>query len=127
LLSFGKKWCYSCDEVKNVSAFHRNKSRKDGLQGACMKCIRKADRLSYQKHGVRGRPRTKEQANDSWQRRRRNNTPGIENKRLYDRLRMRAMRAGFTADKAGIARLQESLRIRPDVITNQRRAYGPKK
>ncbi len=33
-----KKFCYGCDTEKDVSAFSKHKSKKDGLQTRCIKC-----------------------------------------------------------------------------------------
>lgn len=32
------KRCYRCKEVKPVSEFNKNRSKKDGLQGECRVC-----------------------------------------------------------------------------------------
>lgn len=33
------KWCYECDNIKEISNFYKCNSRKDGLQSKCKDCI----------------------------------------------------------------------------------------
>lgn len=42
------KRCSKCKEIKPISEFHKNKVRKDGLQGYCKPC-KKIYEMTYQK------------------------------------------------------------------------------
>lgn len=59
----GQKWCASCQTVKDVSAFGKNKSKKDGLSTYCLLCFKKwrpSVRASYHRNKHKYALRTKE-------------------------------------------------------------------
>jgi hypothetical protein len=39
LLSEGEKKCSICGKIKNISEFHADKTKKDGLRSACRDCV----------------------------------------------------------------------------------------
>lgn len=43
------KTCNSCDEKKDESEFHKDKSRKDGLANNCKPCVKKDSQLPHVK------------------------------------------------------------------------------
>ncbi len=46
----GLKKCYKCEQLKEVSEFNKNKTKKDGLSGVCKKCHKKYRREHYLKN-----------------------------------------------------------------------------
>lgn len=49
--------CCACKKVKQVSEFHTNTSRKDGMQGACIECNRLRNKEYYRQNKDRARER----------------------------------------------------------------------
>jgi hypothetical protein len=47
-----EKWCRRCDQVKPLSAFARNRTAPDGLQGQCRACAAAAYRAKREAAGV---------------------------------------------------------------------------
>ena len=45
------KTCISCKESKSLDMFHKNKSKKDGLQNECKECCKLRDKKYYDKYG----------------------------------------------------------------------------
>jgi len=45
------KICTSCKESKSLDMFHKNKSKKDGLQNECKECCKLRDKKYYNKYG----------------------------------------------------------------------------
>lgn len=41
------KYCYKCDSDKPIDDFHKNPSKKDGLQNMCKECRKKYHRNHY--------------------------------------------------------------------------------
>ncbi len=50
-----KKYCYACKQEKDRSAFNKDRSRKDGLQGMCRECRAKYNARWYHKRGGKER------------------------------------------------------------------------
>jgi hypothetical protein len=44
------KYCPKCDKVKHISAFSKNKRKKDGLQSECKDCVHTRNVIYYQDH-----------------------------------------------------------------------------
>lgn len=53
------KYCPKCKESKELENFSKNKSRKDGLQRICKLCIKKQDKVLYQKNKNKVKSRVK--------------------------------------------------------------------
>lgn len=52
----GQKWCRTCEEIKPVEAFARNRTAVDGLQSLCRECAAAAYRSRQQSLGKTVRP-----------------------------------------------------------------------
>lgn len=52
------KYCPTCKSLKDVSEFHANRTRSDGLMSQCRSCKREARRRAAQRPEVRERKRT---------------------------------------------------------------------
>jgi hypothetical protein len=48
----GERWCGTCKQLKSVDAFHRNLSRKDGLQLHCRACVYVKSVTTRERHHV---------------------------------------------------------------------------
>lgn len=51
-----EKKCHSCKVTKNVADFNNNRNQKDGLQGACRACTRKAANKYWGIHKAKPKP-----------------------------------------------------------------------
>jgi hypothetical protein len=55
-----EKYCNRCNEIKNVNMYYKNKNKKDGLQIYCKPCMKKENKVNYQKHKDAWDERTKQ-------------------------------------------------------------------
>ena len=53
--SRGLKWCYVCKRWLRIESFGRDRTKYDGLTGACQECKNTDERLGYL---LRGRRKT---------------------------------------------------------------------
>lgn len=45
-----QKVCYGCEVSKDLSEYHKDRSKKDGLRGQCKECEKVRNRRKYVKH-----------------------------------------------------------------------------